>query len=61
MEFSRSLGIVIGSVNEGFKNFMPHHSVNIKNRDYRIKFKDFNTDKNHSLPYRNYNMAKIYR
>ena len=30
MEFSRSLGIVIGSVNEGFKNFMPHHSVNIK-------------------------------
>lgn len=45
MEFSRSLGIVIGSVNEGFKNFMPHHSVNIKNRDYRIKFKDFNTDK----------------
>jgi len=44
-EFSRSLGIVIGSINEGLKNFMPHHAVNIKNREYRIKFKDFNTNK----------------
>lgn len=44
-EFSKSIGTVLGSVYEGLKNFMPDHIVNVKNKDYRIKFKDFNTDK----------------
>lgn len=45
INFSRYLGIVINSINEELKNFMPHHAVNIKSKNYRIRFKDFNTNK----------------
>jgi len=44
-EFSKSIGTVLGSVDEGLKDFMPEYNVNVKNKDYRLKFKDFNTDR----------------
>lgn len=44
-EFGRTVGTVISSINEGLKDFMPDCTLDIEHKKYRIKFKDYNTNR----------------
>jgi len=43
--FSQALGTVISSVDSGLKDVLPNDKVIIKEKNYSIRYKDFNTDR----------------
>jgi hypothetical protein len=48
-DFGQAIGTVINSVCIGLKNFLPDYFVNINDRKFKIKYKDFNTNYSFSL------------